>query len=51
MDMSTVHCWVIKCRDIGRNLNLYDQALPGRLATSTQNLNRQETDELIKVNQ
>jgi hypothetical protein len=51
VDMITLHCWVIKSRDSGGNLNLYDQALPGRLVTATQNLNRQEVDEPNKVNQ
>ena len=50
VDMSTVHCWLIKSRDSGGNLNLYDQVQSGRLVTATQNLNRQEVDELFKVN-
>ena len=44
MEINTVHCWAIKSRDSGGNLNLNDQPLPGRFITATQNLNRQEVD-------
>jgi hypothetical protein len=44
VDINTVHCWVIKSRGSGGNLNLHDQLVPASLVTATQNLNRQEVD-------
>jgi hypothetical protein len=51
VDVSTVHCWMRKSRDSGRNLDLNDQLLPGRPVTTTHNLNKQEVNELIQENE
>jgi len=47
MDISTVHQWVRKLRDSGRNLDLNDQLQSERPDTTTHDLNRQDVDDLL----
>jgi len=47
MDISTVHQWVRKLRDSGRNLDLNNQPQFERSVTTTNDLNRQDVDDLL----
>lgn len=47
-DISPVCRWVIKVRDSGRNLDLNDQPLSGKLLCATHVLNRQKFEEFIQ---
>jgi len=51
MDISTVHQWVRKLRESGRNLDLNDQPWSERPVTTTHDLNMQDVDDLIQDKQ
>jgi hypothetical protein len=48
MDISTVHCWVTKSRDSGRNMDLNDQPRCRRPVGATHDKNRQNFDKRIE---
>jgi hypothetical protein len=50
VDVSTLRRWVIKSRDSGGNLVLNDHPRSGRSVSATDDLNRQNVDEVIQEN-
>jgi hypothetical protein len=48
VDISTVRCWVIKSRHIGRNLDVSIQPRSGWLVSATHESNRKNSTNLFK---